>query len=287
MAEVEQLLYYLQNRKEKTVTPKPGSAGSSHADEDNGQIRIGSASLHRYSPIEDTSEFAGEMANINNIDEYIELLYEEGTAKVKGSHLILQLARNPDNLEELSTNETLLGAISRVLREEWKTSIDLTTNIIYCFFCFSTFTQFHPIISHYKVGSLVMDIVDYEVKRHDLWMEEANRKKGKKDKSKDKELDPESEAGKAEKKLQSFISKQEQTLRVSFYLLLNLAEDLKTEEKMKKKGIIRLLISVLNRTNPELLILVVSFLKKLSVIAENKEEMKAQNVIEKLAPFLG
>ena len=77
MAEVEQLLYYLQNRKEKTATPKPGSAGSSHADEDNGQIRIGSASLHRYSPIEDTSEFAGEMANINNIDEYIELLYEE------------------------------------------------------------------------------------------------------------------------------------------------------------------------------------------------------------------
>ena len=31
--------------------------------------------------------------------------------------------RNPDNLEELSLNETLLGALSRVLREEWKTSI--------------------------------------------------------------------------------------------------------------------------------------------------------------------
>ena len=37
--------------------------------------------------------------------------------------------RNPDNLEELSQNETLLGALSRVLREEWKSSIDLTTNI--------------------------------------------------------------------------------------------------------------------------------------------------------------
>ena len=73
------------------------------------------------------------------------------------------LFRNPDNLEELSHNETLLGALSRVLREEWRVSIDLSTNIIYVFFCFSTFSQFHPIIARYKVGSLVMDIMDYEV----------------------------------------------------------------------------------------------------------------------------
>ena len=82
-----------------------------------------------------------EIANINNLDDYIELLYEDVRAKVRGSALILQLARNPDNLEELSQNETLLGALSRVLREEWKVSIDLCTNIIYVFFCFSTFTQ--------------------------------------------------------------------------------------------------------------------------------------------------
>ena len=93
------------------------------------------------------SEEPGEIANINNLDDYVELLYEEVPAKVKGSALILQLARNPDNLEELSQNETLLGALSRVLREEWKVSIDLCTNIIYVFFCFSTFSQFHPIIA--------------------------------------------------------------------------------------------------------------------------------------------
>ncbi len=33
--------------------------------------------------------------------------------------------RNPDNLEELSQNETLLGALSRVLREEWRSSIGI------------------------------------------------------------------------------------------------------------------------------------------------------------------
>ena len=38
------------------------------------------------------------------MDEYIELLYEDIPDKVRGSALILQLARNPDNLEELLLN---------------------------------------------------------------------------------------------------------------------------------------------------------------------------------------
>lgn len=48
-----------------------------------------------------------EVANINDMDEYIELLYEEIPDKVRGSALILQLARNPDNLEELLLNGKL------------------------------------------------------------------------------------------------------------------------------------------------------------------------------------
>ena len=60
---------------------------------------------------------------------------------------------------------------------------------------------------------------------------------------------------------------------VSFYLLLNLAEDLKVEMKMKNKQIIQLLVRTLVRDNHELLILVVSFLKKLSIFVENKNEM--------------
>lgn len=33
--------------------------------------------------------------------------------------------------------EAALGALARVLREEWKQSIELATIIIYIFFCFS------------------------------------------------------------------------------------------------------------------------------------------------------
>lgn len=117
-----------------------------------------------------------EKASIRNIDEYVELLYEELADKIRGSALILQLARHPDNLEELEKNgecrchgwkkleirmneyisivhtEALLSALSRVLREDWRKSLDLSINIIYIFFCFSTYTRFHNVIIQYKVS---------------------------------------------------------------------------------------------------------------------------------------
>jgi len=51
-----------------------------------------------------SSSGAAEKASINNIEGYVELLYEDIPEKVAGSALILQLARNPDNLEELGSN---------------------------------------------------------------------------------------------------------------------------------------------------------------------------------------
>lgn len=42
--------------------------------------------------------------SINHIDEYVELLYEDLSERIRGSAMILQVARNPDNLEELEKN---------------------------------------------------------------------------------------------------------------------------------------------------------------------------------------
>lgn len=49
-------------------------------------------------------EGSGEAANLNQLDTYMEMLYEDMTEKVRGASLILQLARNPDYLEELCQN---------------------------------------------------------------------------------------------------------------------------------------------------------------------------------------
>uniref|UniRef100_A0A8D1KJI2 Kinesin associated protein 3 n=1 Tax=Sus scrofa TaxID=9823 RepID=A0A8D1KJI2_PIG len=268
--EVEQLLYYLQNRRDSLP---------------------GKEKKEKSSKPKDPPPFEGmeidEVANINDMDEYIELLYEDIPDKVRGSALILQLARNPDNLEELLLNETALGALARVLREDWKQSVELATNIIYIFFCFSSFSQFHGLITHYKIGALCMNIIDHELKRHELWQEELSKKK-KADillwwhftplLLKDYE--------KTFKKYQGLVVKQEQLLRVALYLLLNLAEDTRTELKMRNKNIVHMLVKALDRDNFELLILVVSFLKKLSIFMENKNDMVEMDIVEKLVKMI-
>ena len=53
------------------------------------------------------------------------------------------------------TIDSLLLALSRVLRDDWKKSIDLTTNIMFFFFCFSTFSDFHRLLTQHKVHACV------------------------------------------------------------------------------------------------------------------------------------
>ncbi|XP_006812486.1 kinesin-associated protein 3-like [Saccoglossus kowalevskii] len=273
LPEVEQLLYYLQNRKKNS--PTKGS--------DQGKKGTLTGKLKDPPPYEGTE--LDELANINDIEDYIEYLYEDTPEKVRGTALVLQLARNPDNLEELLQNETILGALARVLREDWKKSVELSTNIIYVFFCFSSFSQFHGVIAHFKIGALVMSIVEHELKRHGLWQEELQKKKKAADiHSNDPSLKKDFE--RSYKKYQSLLRKQDQLLRVSFYLLLNLAEDMKVEMKMKHKDVIPMLVKTLERDNFELLILVVSFLKKLSIFVENKNDMADHCIIEKLVKLV-
>lgn len=68
--------------------------------------------------------------------------------------------------------------------------------------------------------------------------------------------------------------------------MLNLAEDTRTELKMRNKNIVHMLVKALDRDNFELLILVVSFLKKLSIFLENKNDMAEMDIIEKLCKMV-
>ncbi|XP_057335526.1 kinesin-associated protein 3 [Microplitis mediator] len=312
--EVEQLIYYLQNRKINEDQPSR--------------------------PVSSTNSDTDERAVISNVDSYIELLYEEIPDKIKGSALILQLARIPDNLLELTKNESLLSALARVLREDWRRSIELSTNIVYIFFCFSTYTQFHSIILEYRIGSLCMEIIDYELQRYDQWRDDMEKRRryfetttglaiypsvtsissstnatdaDKKIKITDDiwtteaPLDYElkrrstevnfhitdaevkrmkDDLEKYRKKFKNLTKKQEQLLRIAFYLLLNIAENTDVERKMRKKNVISMIIKTLDRTNNDLLILIITFLKKLSIFRENKDVMANENIIEKLPRLL-
>ena len=116
----------------------------------------------------------------------------------------------------------------------------------------------------------------------------------------DVSADAKKEYEKAKKKYQSLSKKQDTLLRgmpvklyesnlvtctiylVCLYLLCNLAEDTHVELKMHSKGLVQHLLALLERDNVELLILVVSFLKKMSIFKENKDEMAEGNLIKKL-----
>uniref|UniRef100_H2YG61 Kinesin-associated protein 3 n=1 Tax=Ciona savignyi TaxID=51511 RepID=H2YG61_CIOSA len=269
LAEVEQLLYYLQTRKE------------------TGKRKKSTQGLLDPSPdfLNDSSLLEGEQPSINCIDDYIELLYEDVPSKIKASSLLLRLTRNPDNLEEMIQHDTVLGALTRVLREDWRKSVELSTNIMYVFFCLSTFTQFHPVIAKYKIGALCMSIAEHELARHETWKEDFFKLTFVSGDNNNESAVKEFE--KAQKKYLGLVKKQDQLLRVAFYLLLNLAEDARVELKMKNRNIVGVLMRALEtRSNLELVILIISFLKKLSIFLENKNEMAKQDIVPKLRPYV-
>ncbi|VDP28106.1 unnamed protein product [Schistosoma margrebowiei] len=189
-----------------------------------------------------------ETAHLTELEDYLELLYEGISEKLRASALILQLARNSDNLEELFQN-----------------------------------------------GALIMTIIDHELKKYDLWVEELERKHKLSNNKCETNLtmDGKSLVDEAQNnyetsflKYKSLVRKQEQLFRVSFYLLLNISEDINVEIKMHNKGIVSMICKCLNRDNFELLILLVSFLKKLSIFSENKDEMLKNGIIDRLSKIL-
>lgn len=88
------------------------------------------------------------------------------------------------------------------------------------------------------------------------------------------------------KRYRTLIRKQEQLLRVAFYLLLNMAEDQTVEEKMTKRNIVVYLVKALDRDNVDLLALAITFLKKLSLMQSNKDDMAEINIVNKLPRLL-
>ena len=266
--ELEQLLYYLQTRKV--------AVNAEAVDAEMDRIR---KSAH----FDDIDEVQ-EKADITELESYIDLLYEGIKTKVQGTSMILQLTRNPDNLAELIENEMLLGALSRVLREDWKKSIELCTNIIYIFFCFSSFSDFHTLLIQYKIGSMCLQVIEHELKRYEFWREELEKKK--QTALGDKTEEAQKTYIKSEKKFDVAIHKQEQLLRVTVYLLLNIAEDTTIEIKMTQKNVIKMLVELLSRKSLELLIMVVSFLKRMSIYKENKDLMKELKIIGHLNKML-
>ena len=211
-------------------------------------------------------------AYVEELDDYIEKLYDDDMAvKVEATTYIAALARSTETLESLLAHETVVQTLARVLREDGRKSVDLATNIIGVFFSFSNFSQFHQVILENQMGDMTMRIIDLEVKRSE---DRIAALKGKRP----DEL--------TQRRIDLASRRQDRLFYVCFYLLLNLSEDPNVERKMKKRNIVVYLVKMLERRSVDLLVLCVTFLKKLSIYRENKDKMLECNIIDKLARFV-
>uniref|UniRef100_K3X421 Kinesin-associated protein 3 n=1 Tax=Globisporangium ultimum (strain ATCC 200006 / CBS 805.95 / DAOM BR144) TaxID=431595 RepID=K3X421_GLOUD len=216
-------------------------------------------------------------ARADELDSYMEKLYDEDIeSKIDGAKMILQLAEYAGNIEALIQNEALMCLLSRVLNDDYKKSNDFSLTMMRIFWCFSNFLQLHPILANYRIGAITLKIVEFEIKRHELRVAEEKTMEAAAFGDEEALAKLEREKKRNKKRMK----KQDQLL-----VLLNLAEDIHTERKMVKRKITFFLAKMMDRVTPELVILTISFLKKLSIFEENKDTMVELVVVEKLIRY--
>lgn len=144
-------------------------------------------------------------------------------------------------------------------------------------------------ILQYKVGSTCLELLYFEVLREESWCAELSAKRA----LAEAQLEN-LKAKLAHEKLlvsyQNLVKKQNLLFRYALLVLLNISEDLALEVKIVGKGVVPLLLKLLERHSQELLLVVVLYLKKLSVFGENATAMRemrgAGPLVSSISPLL-
>jgi hypothetical protein len=239
-----------------------------------------------------------EPASMNKIEEYLELMYEEGEGKVVGTANVLELTATVENLELLIQNQSLMALLSRLLDTEYKANIEMCYNIIRTFAAFSNFIEMHPLLATYKAGALTMKVLGHETSRVSLRERDLSQLNDEEKRIQtgaiDNGTDRESALKHFKAKKNKMIAKSaklkkwsEKVMTACYCLLTNLAEDLSVERKMLKRGLLDSLVSHLGTTSSiRLLVTIVTFIWKLSAMRENVDRLHELRVISTLSKML-
>lgn len=271
----------------------------------------------------------------DQLEQYLEQLYEDDIVlKIEAAKKILFVAQRGEHIAYVANNGTLLGALARTVRDEYRKSVDLTLALMQIWYCLAHYKVFHQHIVSARVGDVCLRAVELEQRRHVARMidlerfeqlakiqasgdakaenefrhqdaiqrerenareasaaaalkEKTANFEGKADEIEDQETVPRRMRSKPlpEGKIDIQRERQRTTAHkrkseclqfVCLSILLFLAEDLEIERKMCKRGVVGLLVPLLQRTdNLRLVQLAVRFLRKLSIFEENKNAMVA------------
>ncbi|ORZ33560.1 kinesin-associated protein-domain-containing protein [Catenaria anguillulae PL171] len=109
-------------------------------------------------------------ATLDQLDFYLDLLYEDLPAKLDATRSLLSLALTPSNLAHLAANDSLLPALARTLREDTKRSMQLSATILAIFHQYARHDDddaiaFRDMLKANKVGDLCLRQLELEVHR--------------------------------------------------------------------------------------------------------------------------
>lgn len=163
--------------------------------------------------------------------------------------------------------DSLFSVLSRTLGENHKRSIDLSVYILSTFYILSNYKQFQEVLTENKVGATIIEVLENQIQRFDLMYSEYIemwRRNNENDRI---------TARSQLKKLNVLIWKQDKLFYVCLNVLFNISANPNIEKKMRKAGLVQILCRCLERNDFHLLIITLAFLRKLSVMAEYKEQM--------------
>ena len=79
-------------------------------------------------------------------------------------------------MEIMLDHETLFGTVSRTLRDDFKKSIELSLYLLNIFQAYSNYTQFHQFLLSNQIGDTTIKIIDHEIKRYVVRINEFKSK---------------------------------------------------------------------------------------------------------------
>mmetsp|Transcript_96788 Transcript_96788/g.172174 ORF Transcript_96788/g.172174 Transcript_96788/m.172174 type:complete len:815 (+) Transcript_96788:124-2568(+) len=212
-------------------------------------------------------------ASVSEIDEYVEELYEDHMeVKALGAQRLLRVCTEVKVLERVAEHSTLLGVLSRELRENAKRSYELAVAITGVFLCLARFSCFHASLARCQCGEVTMRVLEYESRRRTVLQKDLQLSQGQMvARGSQVSAEERQKLVLAEKRNQSLLYRQDHLLLVCIQVLRALSEDTSLEFRLVKSKICQLLIPLLARPNEELLLGVLSMVHKLSVFEQNKD----------------
>ena len=82
------------------------------------------------------------------MEAYVEMFYSEDiNEKIKGAASVLYLCFSIENMDDIIRGQdSVIGAMNRTLRDDFKKSLDLSMYLLNVFYAYSNFTEYHPFL---------------------------------------------------------------------------------------------------------------------------------------------